>query len=77
MYYTSKVTGIKYEHKDVVYFRNLYQSIFYIKNGATIVDIFCDKRGMLVFCFPRDEHNELIKLWMDNKKNTDSGGDGV
>lgn len=75
MYYTSKVTGMKYEHKDVVYFRNLYQCTFYIKNGATIVDVFCDKNNMLVFCFPRDEHKELIKLWMDNKKNLETKRD--
>jgi hypothetical protein len=64
----SDVTGITYENEDVVFFRNLYQSSFYVANNATIVDVFTDSKGMLVFVFYRDQHEELIKLWLENKK---------
>lgn len=64
----SDVTGITYELEDVVFFRNLYQSSFYIDHNATIVDVFTDSNGKLVFVFYRDQHEKLIKLWLDNKK---------
>lgn len=64
----SDVTGITYENEDVVFFRNLCQSSFYIDHNATIVDVFTDSRGMLVFVFYRDQHEKLIKLWLENKK---------
>lgn len=64
----SDVTGIVYENEEVVFFRNLYQSSFYIDHNATIVDVFTDSRGMLVFVFYRDQHEKLIKLWLENKK---------
>lgn len=64
----SNVTGITYELENVVFFRNLYQSSFYIDHNATIVDVFTDSCGKLVFVFYRNEHEKLIKLWLDNKK---------
>ena len=64
----SDVTGICYESEDVVFFRNLYQSSFYVANNATIVDVFTDGRGMLVFVFYRDQHEVLLKKWLANKK---------
>lgn len=67
----SDVTGILYENEDVVYFRNLYQSAFYTAHNATIVDVFTDSKGMLVFVFYRDEHEKLIKLWLENKSQDD------
>lgn len=70
MYDTSEVTGITYRIEDVVFFRNLHQSAFYIKHGAKIIDVFCDGSDKLVFCFPREQHKELIKMWMDNKVKT-------
>lgn len=69
---TSDVTGIVYENEDVVYFRNLYQSTFYIDHNATIVDVFTDSHKKLVFVFWREQHEELIKLWLDNKKEEQS-----
>lgn len=63
----SDVTGITYENEDVVFFRNLYQSSFYVAHNATIVDVFTDSKGMLVFVFYRDQHEKLIKLWLENK----------
>ena len=66
----SEVTGIEYEAENAVYFRNLHQSAFYIEHNAKIIDIFTDGSNKLVFVFDRQEHNELIKLWMTNKENT-------
>lgn len=63
----SDVTGITYENEDVVFFRNLYQSSFYVANNATIVDVFTDSKGMLVFVFYRDQHEALLKLWLAKK----------
>ena len=63
----SNVTGIEYESEDVVFFRNLYQSAFYIDHSATIADVFTDGKGKLVFVFYRDQHEKLIKLWLENK----------
>lgn len=64
----SDVTGIEYEMEDVVFFRNLYQSSFYVANNAKIVDVFTDSKGKLVFVFFREQHEDLIKLWLANKK---------
>ena len=64
----SDVTGIEYEMEDVVFFRNLYQTAFYVSNFATIVDIFTDSKGKLVFVFYRNQHEKLLKLWLANKK---------
>ena len=64
----SDVTGIVYENEEVVFFRNLYQSTFYIDHNATIVDVFTDSNKKLVFVFYRDQHEQLIKLWLENKK---------
>lgn len=70
----SDVTGIEYEMEDVVYFRNLYQSSFYIDHNATIVDVFTDSNKKLVFVFWRNQHENLIKLWLENKsKDNDNG----
>ena len=64
----SDVTKIEYESEEVVFFRNLYQSSFYIDHNATIVDVFTDGNSKLVFVFYRDEHEKLIKLWLENKR---------
>ena len=64
----SDVTGICYELEEVVFFRNLYQSTFYIDHNATIVDVFTDSNKKLVFVFWRNQHEHLIKLWLENKK---------
>ena len=63
----SEVTGIEYLDADCVFFRNIEQSVFYLKNGVQLVDIFLDSKKMLVFVFYREEHQKTIKKWMDNK----------
>lgn len=67
----SEVTGIEFYDEDCVFFRNIEQSLFYMKNGCTLVDIFQDSKKYLVFVFWRDEHQKTIKKWMDNKKTKD------
>lgn len=64
----SDVTGIEYELENVVFFRNLLQSAFYIDHNATIVDVFTDSNKKLVFVFWREQHKDLIKSWLENKK---------
>ena len=64
----SDVTGICYESEDGVFFRYLYQSSFYVDHNATIVDVFTDGNKKLVFVFWRHQHEDLIKLWLENKK---------
>lgn len=64
----SDVTGIVYDDSDCVFFRNLYQIAFYVHNGAKIIDVFTDSKGMLVFCFLKEDHKRLIDLWMKNKE---------
>ena len=70
----SDVTGIEYEMEDVVFFRNLYQSSFYVDHNATIVDVFTDSNKKLVFVFWRNQHENLIKLWLKNKYSGDKNG---
>lgn len=69
----SDVTGICYENEDVVFFRNLYQAAFYVAHFATIVDVFTDSKGMLVFVFYRNQHENLLKLWLANKRDDNNG----
>lgn len=63
----SELTGKTYFDEDVVYFRNLYQCIFYIQHQCFPIDMFCDGQGKLVMVFDREQHNKLIKLWVANK----------
>lgn len=63
----SELTGKPYVNEDHVFFRNLQQSCFYVKHHCMPVDLFCDSNDKMVMVFPRDKHNQLIKLWMENK----------
>lgn len=64
----SELTGEWYRNEEVVFFRNLHQSCFYIQHNCMPIDLFCDGQGKLVMVFERKRHNELIKLWMANKE---------
>lgn len=48
---------------DMVFFRNIRQSIAYINWGAKIYDVFVDSQGKLVFCFSKEDHNLLKSKW--------------
>lgn len=63
----SEVTRKWYDADNAVFFRNVVQSGWYVMNGATILDVFADSKGMLVIAFPRDEHKVLIKEWAARK----------
>ena len=64
----SDLTGKMYVNEESVFFRNLYQCTFYIKHGVMPIDMFTDSNDKLVMVFDRNQHNEIIKLWMENKK---------
>lgn len=64
----SELTGKEYQDEDAVFFRNLYQSTFYVKHNCMPIDMFCDGRDKLVMVFRRDDHNRMIKKWMENKQ---------
>lgn len=64
----SELTGQPYVDEECVFFRNLYQSAFYVAHHCMPIDMFTDGGGKLVMVFPRDKHNELIKLWIANKE---------
>ena len=63
----SDVTGRDYDDRDVVFYRNIVQSIFYMEHGEMPIDFFVDGRHKLVFVFTRESHNRLIQKWIDNK----------
>lgn len=63
----SELTGKPYVNEDHVFFRNLQQSCFYVKHHCMPIDLFCDSNDKMVMVFPREKHNQLIKLWMENK----------
>lgn len=67
----SELTGKSYIDEEAVFFRNLYQCAFYVKNHCMPIDMFCDGNGKLVMVFDRKRHNELIKLWVANKVSAD------
>ena len=68
MLQVSELTGKTYESEDAVFFRNLYQSCFYIKHNIMPIDLFCDSKDKLVMVFDRQQHNSIIGLWMENKE---------
>lgn len=72
----SEVTQTWYEVDNAVFFRNIVQAGWYVKEGATILDVFADSEAKLVIAFPRDEHNVLIKKWAARKANEDNNEDG-
>ena len=63
----SELTGELYQDEDVVFFRNLCQCAFYIKNHCLPIGIFTDGQDKLVMVFDRQEHNKIIKMWIANK----------
>ena len=67
----SELNGKWYQDEDCVFFRNLYQCAFYVKNHCLPIDMFTDSQDKLVMVFDRQRHNELIKLWVANKDRHD------
>ena len=65
----SNTTQRIYDDSEAVYFRNIYQSAFYIEQGCTLLDVFTSSNGKLVFAFSKEEHDKTIKLWIANKDN--------
>ena len=63
----SELTGKTYEDRDCVFYRNLYQCAFMIKNNVYPVDMFTDGGGKLVMVFNREDHKKIMPLWVANK----------
>lgn len=65
----SETTQRWYDDTDMVFFRNIRQSIAYIGMGAVVYDVFVDGQGKLVFCFSKVDHNRLKLVWGTKENN--------
>lgn len=63
----SELTGKFYDDMDAVFFRNLRQSIFYLKNNCYPIDMFLDSEDKIVMVFDKQQHKKVLKLWIANK----------
>ena len=77
MRYYSETTQREYDDNEMVFFRNIRQSIAYIEMGATVYDVFVDGRGKLVFCFLKTEHNRLKSVWGTKENNNMNVKDNI
>lgn len=68
MKFTSRVTNLTYEGADVVYISNPLQCARYLKNGATLYDIF-ENKDSLVCVFMRSETKDLYDKWCKHELN--------
>lgn len=59
----SDITGKSYEAENCVFFRNTLQSATYISWGATLIDLFTDSKGKLVFVFLKSDHDKYKLRW--------------
>lgn len=71
----SETTQRTYDDADMVFFRNIRQSIAYIDLGATVYDVFVDGQGKLVFCFSKEQHNKFKSIW-GTKENNEMSNNG-
>lgn len=65
----SETTQRYYDDMDMVFFRNIRQSIAYISMGAVVYDVFVDGSGKLVFCFSKEDHSRLKSIWGTKENN--------
>lgn len=65
----SETTQRWYDDTDMVFFRNIRQSIAYISMGAIVYDVFVDGSGKLVFCFSKEDHNKYKSIWGTKENN--------
>lgn len=73
----SETTQREYDDNEMVFFRNIRQSIAYIEMGATVYDVFVDGRGKLVFCFLKADHNRLKSVWGTKENNNMNVKDNI
>jgi len=62
----SDITGLAYEDKDMVFFRNTLQAAFYVFHGARLYDVCVDDKMHFVFVFSKQDHNKLKLLWKNS-----------
>lgn len=66
----SETTQRTYDDMDMVFFRNIQQSIAYINLGAIVYDVFVDGQGKLVFCFSKEDHDKYKFIWGTKENNS-------
>ena len=72
----SETTQRTYDDEEMVFFRNIKQSITYIDLGAIVYDVFVDGQKKLVFCFSKEDHNKYKSIWGTKEHNgIDNKGD--
>ena len=64
----SNLTGVDYEDRDCVFFRNPIQSAFYVFRGAKLIDLFVDDKMKFVFVFDKKDHERLKMEWKNRKE---------
>jgi hypothetical protein len=65
----SEITQKSYDDSDMVFFRNIQQSIAYIDLGAKVYDVFVDSQKKLVFCFSKEDHDRFKSVWGTKENN--------
>lgn len=73
----SETTQRWYDDTEMVFFRNIRQSIAYISMGAIVYDVFVDGSGKLVFCFSKEDHNKYKSIWGTKENNNMNGKDNI
>lgn len=64
----SEITGLTYEERDCVFFRNYVQAAHYLSWGAKLVDIFVDSTTKIVYVFSKDDHLKFRDRWNNQNK---------
>jgi hypothetical protein len=60
----SKITGRSYYPEDACIILNVAQVVAYLKNGASLLDIYVGKGDKLCFVFPKDKFTkQLFERW--------------
>lgn len=77
MKYYSETTGKEYESEEAVFYRNLTQSSWLLsKPDATLLDIFCDGGGKMVWVFPLTLHKKYIREWAERTRENKDNNNG-
>ena len=68
----SETTGREYESEEATFYRNFHQSCWLLnKPDATLLDIFCDSGGKMVWVFPKELHKKYICEWIERPRQND------
>lgn len=68
----SETTHISYEPEDAVYYRNVIQAAWMLSHpDCILLDIF-ESQGKLVLAFPKEQHKNWIKEWVERKEKSNN-----